>query len=721
MLGLGLGIGASGVRAAPGSGPVTQPPPGPVADILTALPGGTVLWPDPRYWFQDSAGTLPVTAEGQRIRCWVAQDGTQWVQTGADSAAPVAGRFPNGEWGVLFGGAQWLVSQAAVDLSGQTQAALFIGARKTADATNGVLIEQGPNATTAPGFNIFAPAGTIEYRQWLRVGSSNTSISFDSDLYAAPHSAALTGLFTTGAQQVARVNGTQQATAAPAGMLARDVIHLGARAGANSFFSGLIGPVVLRGGPLPDSVAIATIEAIVTARVAAADPAATIATLGYVLDGDSLTEGYGVAPSYPTQLGTITGLPFTNLGVSGRTLATMDSTFASRGIAAQFNAAGRNTLVILGGINDIMNTAGITLAALQASMTSYLGKARAAGFKVLVGLLPPVAGFTTARETLRSGFNDWIRANAATLADGVVDLPAMADLGDPANLYFYLDGLHPTKRGHARIAEAVRVATGAALVSDTMPAAFTFATVAGAAPSTAITSAEIEVEGITGPTPISITGGSHSINGAAFTSGAGTVRPHDRLRVRVTSAAAADTGVSAIVTIGGVTGTFTATTAAPAPVTAIVTDTFETLTGWTFRAFNSSYSANPISSARGSVVDGTMRIMAASNAIYPQGYRTLSGLTIGRTYTVRIDHIERSKASAGQPEAYGFKIMVLDANNEFSLNSSHRLSVENIIPEETHAFQFTATQTTHHLMIQSGAGVANAFNRFDNISVTPTD
>ena len=250
-----------------------------------------------------------------------------------------------------------------------------------------------------------------------------------------------------------------------------------------------------------------------------------------------------------------------------------------------------------------------------------------------------------------------------------------------------------------------------------MPAAFTFATVAGAAPSTAVTSAEIEVEGITGPTPITITGGSHSINGAAFTTGAGTVRPHDRLRVRVTSVSAADTGVSATVTIGGVTGTVTVTTAAPAPVT----DTFQTLTRWTSRAFNSSYSANPILSARGSLVDGTMRIMAASNAIYPQGYRTLSGLTIGRTYTVRIDHIERSKASAGQPQPYGFKIMVLDADSAFSLNSSHRLSVETIIAEETHAFQFTATQTTHHLMIQSGAGVANAFNRFDNISVTPTD
>ncbi|MFN4062324.1 MAG: SGNH/GDSL hydrolase family protein [Paracoccus hibiscisoli] len=680
-----------------------------MAPILGAVPGATVLWPDPRYWFQDSAGTLPVTAEGQRIRCWIAQDGTRWVQPGADSAAPVAGRFPNGEWGALFSGAQWLVSQAAFDLSGQTQAALFIGARKTSDATNGVLIEQGPNATTAPGFNIFAPAGTIEYRQWLRVGTSNTSLSFDSDTYAAPHTAMLSGMFTTGAEQIARVNGIQQTTTAPAGTLVSDVIYLGARAGANSFFNGIVGPVILRGGPLPDAAAVATIEQIITAKMT---QASMVTTPGFVLDGDSITEGYGVSPSYPTQLGAITGLPLTNLGVSGRTLATMDSTFASRGVAAQFNATGRNTLVILGGINDIMNTGGITLAALQASMTSYLGKARAAGFKVLVGVLPPVANFTTARETLRTGFNDWIKANAATLADGFIDFPAVPGLGDPTDLYFYLDGLHPSKRGYARIAEAVRVAAGAALVADTTPTAFSFATVSGAGQSTTITSAEIEVEGITGPAPISITGGSYSVNGGAFTTAAGSILPYDKLRARVTSASAADTGVSATVAIGGVIGTFTATTAAPAPPpTNFVTNGgFDTdLTGWTFYAFNNDYTSNPVSAARGTrTAEGRMRITAASNAIYPQSMTTLTGLTIGQVYTVSIEQTAFTQ--------FGYAMAVFNTGG--STPSGPRVEASNILDLGVRTFQFTATQTTHYLRLQAGALNPGAYNEFDNISVT---
>ena len=49
------------------------------------------------------------------------------------------------------------------------------------------------------------------------------------------------------------------------------------------------------------------------------------------------------------------------------------------------------------------------------------------------------------------------------------------------------------------------------------------------------------------------------------------------------------------------------------------------------------------------------------------------------------------------------------------------MSVENVIVEETQAFQFPDRQTAHHLMIQSGAGVANAVNRFGTVSVIPTD
>lgn len=198
----------------------------------------------------------------------------------------------------------------------------------------------------------------------------------------------------------------------------------------------------------------------------------------------------------------------------------------------------------------------------------------------------------------------------------------------------------PGGRGYTRIAQALRVAVGAARAADTPPMAFTFATVAGAAQSKAITSAQIKVEGITGSAPISITCGGCSINRAAFTTEAGGIRPYDKLRVRMTSASAEDTGVSATVTSGGVAGTLTATPAAPAlvPTNFVTSVTFDTdLAGWTFYSFNNDYVSNPISAVRGTrTAESRMRITAATNATYPQGMTTLSMLTIAQVYTVSI-------------------------------------------------------------------------------------
>lgn len=63
------------------------------------LPGATKLafyWADPRFWFQDVAGTIPVTAPGQPIRRWVSvAPGTPaLVQPTNADFAPVSRRWP---------------------------------------------------------------------------------------------------------------------------------------------------------------------------------------------------------------------------------------------------------------------------------------------------------------------------------------------------------------------------------------------------------------------------------------------------------------------------------------------------------------------------------------------------------------------------------------------------------------------------------------------------
>ena len=95
---------------------------------------------------------------------------------------------------------------------------------------------------------------------------------------------------------------------------------------------------------------------------------------------------------------------------------------------------------------------------------------------------------------------------------------------------------------------------------DTTPNAFTFANQADSALSSSVASNEVVISGINTATPISITGGEYSIEGGAYTSGAGTVSNNQRVRVRLTSSGQFSTATNAVLTVGGVAVTFTATT-----------------------------------------------------------------------------------------------------------------------------------------------------------------
>lgn len=98
--------------------------------------------------------------------------------------------------------------------------------------------------------------------------------------------------------------------------------------------------------------------------------------------------------------------------------------------------------------------------------------------------------------------------------------------------------------------------------TDTTPNAFTFTPQTGVALSTPITSAPIVVAGITAPSTLTITGGQYSINSGTFASTPTTVVNGDTVAVKVTSSGTNSTAVSATLTIGGVSGTFTVTTLA---------------------------------------------------------------------------------------------------------------------------------------------------------------
>ncbi len=101
------------------------------------------------------------------------------------------------------------------------------------------------------------------------------------------------------------------------------------------------------------------------------------------------------------------------------------------------------------------------------------------------------------------------------------------------------------------------------VVPDTTPTAFSFTDQTDVATATTITSAAITVAGINAAAAITISNGTYDVNSSgSFVSTAGTVNNGDTVRARHTSSASNSTAVDTVVTIGGVSDTFTSTTAA---------------------------------------------------------------------------------------------------------------------------------------------------------------
>lgn len=94
-------------------------------------------------------------------------------------------------------------------------------------------------------------------------------------------------------------------------------------------------------------------------------------------------------------------------------------------------------------------------------------------------------------------------------------------------------------------------------VIDTVPEPFAFVSLQGVSPNSSVRSGLLQLRGIDGPAPISVSGGSYSLDGAPYTEASGTVRRRQSIRLRQRSAAGAGEAVTTTLVVGGVAGTFT--------------------------------------------------------------------------------------------------------------------------------------------------------------------
>ena len=100
-------------------------------------------------------------------------------------------------------------------------------------------------------------------------------------------------------------------------------------------------------------------------------------------------------------------------------------------------------------------------------------------------------------------------------------------------------------------------------IADTTPNPFGTIAAQGVPPGVAIASNIIIVSGTDAAVPISVSGGEYSIENLPYTSAPGSVGPGSYVRVRVMSSTTPGATVAATVTIGGVSGSFSATTMLP--------------------------------------------------------------------------------------------------------------------------------------------------------------
>jgi acyl-CoA thioesterase I len=172
-----------------------------------------------------------------------------------------------------------------------------------------------------------------------------------------------------------------------------------------------------------------------------------------VLLGDSLTQGYGLAPrhSLPAQLQALldargVNIDVHNAGVSGETSA--------QGLM-RFDTATKNAhgVIIQFGGNDMLQ--GRSPAAIEADLSALVARARQR--KLWVGLVgmkaPPIAG-AAYRAAFDRIFHDLAEQHSAPLYpfyfEGLIDTKTGAGRGD-----YFLDRVHPNANGVAVVAEGV--------------------------------------------------------------------------------------------------------------------------------------------------------------------------------------------------------------------------------------------------------------------------
>ncbi len=225
------------------------------AAVLPLFAGGELgFWYDPSDFsslFQDSAGTIPVTAVGQPVGRMNDKSGRGNHATQATAAArPTLQQLPNGAYYLMCDGVDDGMVTGSINLTTSSRFFMCVGVRKSSDAAQGAVIEHGISAGNVGCFGIGAPGGasatfTATGRSTAGSGGvAGVSVSNMTSPYAAVLSLTVDYTLAAGLEFSLRVNGATfaqniGAAQANSGTLGTQIFYLFRRAGASSPFNGM--------------------------------------------------------------------------------------------------------------------------------------------------------------------------------------------------------------------------------------------------------------------------------------------------------------------------------------------------------------------------------------------------------------------------------------------------------------------------------------------------
>ena len=255
----------------------------------------------------------------------------------------------------------------------------------------------------------------------------------------------------------------------------------------------------------------------------------------------------------------ITGGTYSKNGgayTNASTTAVNGDTFAVRHTSSGSFSTATNTTLTIGGVSDTYTST--TLAAdttpNQFTFNDYTGVARST---TQTSNTITVGGLNTSTSVSITG------GNYSKNGGGYTSATTTAVNGDTFTLQHTSSAnFSTTVNTTLNIGGVTDTFSSTTLAIDSTPDAFTFTDVTGVALSTTQTSNTITVSGINTSVAVSVSGGTYSKNGGAYTSSAGTASNGDTFAVRHTSSSNFSTAVNTTLNIGGVTDTYTSTTAA---------------------------------------------------------------------------------------------------------------------------------------------------------------